>query len=419
MDRFISDSIKLLITKLAGAFLSILASIVLTKLYGVDAFGIYALSLQIITIAATLANKGITHWIVKYGLSISIDSNYNKWFRKTNTDTNLRAFRISIILLLFFYLLNQFFPDKELYLFSISLLTLPFFVRVLNYSSFYTGIKKAWFGNLFEGVLNNIIIVIISLIIPITVRNLNEKVVLIILLITTYAILGILITWSYKRSFKKIDNKEYSVQKIKDSTSNKELFSLTLTSQIIPTLIPLFVLLMISDEILGIVNVLLKICAPITFIYFSIQRAVSPYIAENYLNRDIKSIKNIFHKASFLSSIPGIIFSIIIYIFKQPILEIYGLNTIENSLLLNLIMIGFLINASTSITSPMLIMCGEQKKASYINMVGLISLGLLSFIFIHYFSIYGIGCSYICIPIILNIPKLLVIRNKFYRNANI
>lgn len=399
-NHYQNNLVLVLAFRLVGSFLMLVISYFMPKFFDIASFGYYVLAIQLLTVTTSLANKGLPQVIIRDALKHVQDGNERIWFSTINISSLKRSLYITLFGIIIGMIFDFYMNDDGFKIVLLSLVTLPFFVLNTNISSFLAGIKKPWISGLLENILANLSVLAILFFLKYA-ESVSIYVSVIVLFISQL-IVSISFYIIYLRNTKISVNQVFGSNKL-----NSNFFIITITSQILPMVIPLIIMYQLNDEMLGYYNLLMKISVPIVFVYYTFQRVSTSFISESYRGGDHKGIRSIFRYATLGSVFPALFFAVCIYIFRYEIYNFWNITNLEVELLLLFILLGLLVNSATSIVSPLLTMCGRELFVARTNIVATAITIFAGFYLIGKIGTIGIGWTYLISTVILNFPKFI------------
>jgi O-antigen/teichoic acid export membrane protein len=161
----------------------------------------------------------------------------------------------------------------------------------------------------------------------------------------------------------------------------------------------------------GIFNIALKISLFINIILTAVSYITMTKISELYAKKDIKKLEITASKAAGLALLTSLPLMIILFIFPEFILGIFGSEFKEGALLLRILVVGQFINLATGTAFQILAMTGYQKTlATILGSCLLLMNGLLSLILVPIYGINGAGFAVAFSIAVSNILILLYVK---------
>ena len=410
-------SIKLLGLTCAYAF-----TFIITQNYGAEVWGIFSLSLAILTVSSIFGKFGTD--IASMRLVSKYETTGNSHLAKPlylNVLSIVGSFSILINVLLYFLshklALEVFDNEKLVGAFRlISFGVLPLSLISVNAQNF-RGLKQIAPYSFFSNASRNLfsLATITFLLICGCMEFLNIS----LIGVTTYLIaLYIAALFSSILWVRRLNSIEKSLGK---NFSFKELISYSLPQ--IPTTTMVFINgwldgimlgIYMSESIVGVYNVALKISTLLQLPELALNSISGAQISRAYYENDFKKIKNISLNATkiiFYTVLPALI---ILFFLRMPILLIFGEEFIQAHSSLMILAAGFFISSYIGPVGQILTMSGKQK---YINIVQIFSVTgnvLINIYMIPEYGLIGAAMGAVSAKIILNVGNLILVW-KFYK----
>lgn len=167
-----------------------------------------------------------------------------------------------------------------------------------------------------------------------------------------------------------------------------------------------------SDQV-GIYSVLMYIATLGVFGLQAVNTIFAPYISEIYQTGNLDSVEKLLKVLTRWIFYFSLLVLVIIIVYHQELLQIYGAEYIIGSRALIILAIGHLVNAFTGSTGAILLMTGKQHW-EIINSVAILALNILANIyFIPRFGLDGAAIAFSLAIGIINILKVLETYKEF------
>ncbi len=125
----------------------------------------------------------------------------------------------------------------------------------------------------------------------------------------------------------------------------------------------------------------------------AIQAVATPMVATAYYSNNAKKYKKIIHQTMFLSCLTTIPILLVIMIWVDDILVLFGDEFADANTIVRILVIGQLINAVIGISGPTLSMTGRQKDFLWIVMAAMIFNAIGNAVLIPVLGVYGAAIS--------------------------
>ena len=337
--------------------------------YGASTYGLVSLSFSFFIVAGILSRLGLDINVVKY---FSEDENLNEqglFFRSL-----FKAVFVAVILGLcityFGNLLSTRLFDKpqlEPYFFWIAL-ALPFWTATQLFGGFLRSRKKSnWFA-----FLNNPGRFVFSFLIFLVFLGISNDPLSAIKahfwanLVLCLVGLGIVLNTFGRITFKSRENSWLFL---------KESFPMMLSSTVLVLLgwTDTFILgIYESDQTIGVYNVALKIATLTSFSLQAINSILAPKLAQCYANKNQEQFNKLIAFSTKLNFILTLILVLVIVVFNNQILKMFGQEFIIGVFPLIILAVGQLINSISGSVGIIMQMTGKQKVYQNIVLLALI-----------------------------------------------
>jgi O-antigen/teichoic acid export membrane protein len=407
-----------LFLKILGMVFGYAAMLFITNYYGAEEWGIYSLSITLLSIAVLIPKFGFDNALVRIIAEIKAHSS-----NKVIISVLYKALTISIIIsLVIIILMNSFseiLANKILnqeniksYIPLISFAIIPLVVLTII-SATFQALKKTMLFMLFQTTLINIVFFILLVISYF--KNIDVKVFKIyfyaISVSVIVALFFLIVTFikTLNKNKRVVDNK-YSYKKIV-----KISFPMLLSSS--------FALLMGWSDIImlsfyrttvdiGIYNSSLKLAALSGISLIAINAIATPKFVEFHSNNNIKGLEDTVKKSTkmiFLTTAPVLL---ILIIFSKEILGLFGSEFTIGYLALIYLCISRFINAISGSVGYIMQMTDQQKVYQNIIIIAFFINLVLNFILIPKYSYNGAAIASSIAMIFWNLTLVIIIKKK-------
>jgi O-antigen/teichoic acid export membrane protein len=407
-----------LFLKILGMVFGYAAMLFITNYYGAEEWGIYSLSITLLSIAVLIPKFGFDNALVRIIAEIKAHSS-----NKVIISVLYKALTISIIIsLVIIILMNSFseiLANKILnqeniksYIPLISFAIIPLVVLTII-SATFQALKKTMLFMLFQTTLINIVFFILLVISYF--KNIDVKVFKIyfyaISVSVIVALFFLIVTFikTLNKNKRVVDNK-YSYKKIV-----KISFPMLLSSS--------FALLMGWSDIImlsfyrttvdiGIYNSSLKLAALSGISLIAINAIATPKFVEFHSNNNIKGLEDTVKKSTkmiFLTTAPVLL---ILIIFSKEILGLFGSEFTIGYLALIYLCISRFINAISGSVGYIMQMTDQQKVYQNIIIIAFFINLVLNFILIPKYSYNGAAIASSIAMIFWNLALVIIIKKK-------
>jgi len=384
-ESFIALSIKVL-----GAVFTFLFNILLARKLGAENSGIFFLCFTVALIAVVIGRAGLDNValreIAKYAM-------HNKWGKLKGIFSS--SIKISLIsstlmsLLIFFstdVISDKLFnlPEMSKSLRIMSLIIVPLAI-ISIISSSLKGLKKIAQATVFESLLVPFLSVF-SLYFLLKDNNLNQFLNYYVLIFITTLIMAFYY-WRKNTKFIKEKTSSFSIREILDSSVPllwvaSMLFVNSWADRI-------FLGIYSNAESVGIYSVSMKTAMLVSFILVAVNSASSAKFSEFYQSNDIKSLSNYCTKSTNLMAIISLPVLILVILFSNLILNLFGSEFIIGSTALIILCFGQFINVATGSVGQILAMTKREKLLRKSILFGMFTNIILNLILVPLYDMNG------------------------------
>lgn len=399
-----------------GFFLGYLFVILVSRLYGADAVGVFSLTTTVLLMFTIIGKLGTDTAIVKYISKFLVAQNHNAVKGLYQTVLKLIFFSgISLSLILFFCA-----EPIALYLFKKPQLTLPFkisafallpmMLRFVN-SEVYRG-----YGMIAIYAYAQHVSYFLYALILLGVASLffnNEH-----LPIIAYSSGLILLTFSGTWLVNKriLSKASFPINEI----SAKQLLQTSLPMMLSSSLLLISgwlntILLGIyaNETEVGIFSVALKIATFTSFVLMSVNSVTGPRFATAFHNKDFKALRNHSIKAAQLNFYASLPVFVLIVVFKKFILSLFGNEFITGSFILLILLAGQVINNFAGAVGTFMNMTGNEKIFQRIVLLCTVINCFLCIFLIPEYGMKGAAIASSFYMILWNVITALYIYHKY------
>ena len=412
ISEMLSKSFYFILFRVGGTLFGYLFSVFITQTYGANIYGIVALCFSFFLFIGVFGRLGIDTHVVKVFSSSDYISEAGLFYKSV-----LKSFIVSSILCFIIYFFDEEIiihllvepkPEVLPYLPWI-LFSVPLWSIVLISASFFRARSQ---NNIFA-FFNNPGRFFLSLVFLLVIYFFIDKDPLITVIAHFYGILllTIISLFLVYREFKgvRLDHK------IKYWVFLKDSFPMMLASSAIIILASTDTFLMgvfKSNEDVGIYNVALKISTLSIFFLQAISSILAPKIAKAYAEDDKSNFNKIMKFATKINFYLSSSLILLILLFRDFLLKLFGEQFIEGELVLIILCIGQIISSFTGPVGVIMQMIGQQKAFRNIVVLALILNIILNFNLIPVYGGVGAAISTSISLFVWNIGSTIYLRKK-------
>ena len=395
--ELIKGSSSAMIVRILGVFATYILTIFISRFYGKDTMGLFALSQTALMLISVFARFGFDTASVKF---VSENLSLNKIYKLRRIYFKILKFVIplSILVSISFYFLSPILAvdimDKKEMVVPfriISIAILPF-VLLFIHSESLRGMKKIIFYSLFRNMSSPIITTIVLLIFYL--NNFKQPQFPIYSYVLSIFILSFISFFVWLFYMPKYDGKNKSRIKISDMLSVSYPMMFTSSMSYLLQWSGIIILgIFVSKGEVGIYSVAVRISYITTITLFAIESIAAPKFSELYASKQIDDFKKIIHQSTKLIFWVSTPLLILFLLFPTFFLGLFGKEfEIGKNVLILLVISQFITSCSGSV-GYILQMTGKQKTFQYIIFLSAIINILLNFILVPIYGIMGAAIS--------------------------
>jgi len=403
--------------KILTVILGLITNYIIANYYGAEVIGTLAFLMSIMTIASMITLMGMDVSVLRLIPPLLVQKKFSR-IRDIIKIKFIFIMSLSVIVSILIYFSSSLITDvifnKPNLTVLISLISYFIFFQVVGKFTISTirALKniKAF---LILQFLPSIINLLILLSITISFYNLYNPIYSQITTQVIIAIISLLFLRKHLNSYKADNCRE-------DTISLKEIvaisFPMFLTSAMQMVVLQTDILMLSSMSTLtnvGIYSIVMKLALLTSFIINSVNTIVAPKFSELYYNNQLNELKKVSKKSTKLVFFATIPVTIVLILFSDKLLSIFGDKFIAGSFALILLAIGQLVNAMAGSVGYFLNMTGHQKTLNKIVLFGALCNVILNILLIPNYGIEGAAFASMSSMIIWNIIASVYIKKQF------
>lgn len=375
-----------------GILFGYLLTIIISREYGPNGLGVYSIAYTTMIIFSFLTSFGLTTSILRFvGQFSKPEYSYEK---KVLYSYALKIiFVLSICFSLITYRLsseiaNYIFNDL-VYEEAIRIVAViaPFFTLNLINVEFLRGLKKITISEIFRTVLIPLICAILIIFYSGRFDSIQFPLHALGITILALSIISTLIVLKNLHKIELKTNSELSLKLLIKTSAPMMLIALS--SYFIGNISVYVIQIFESKYEVGIFALSLKLSLFISFVLVGVNTVIAPKISELYWSENISELKYLIKsKTQFIFWLSFAIF-LLITIFSNDIINMINKEFSSGTIVLIILAIGQLINASCGPVGLLLNMTGNESVLMRVTLSMLVLTVILNIIFIYHFSILG------------------------------
>lgn len=400
------------IFRILGMVLSYVAILFISNNYGADVYGRFSLSQTLLQFLLLLFSLGLGVSVVKL-TSDPRFFNFNKPLNRYLKNSLVLMLISSVvgaglIFLLKEWLATTVFKDVRLInYFNYVALLFVFIVYQEFFTEFLRGRSKFVHYGLFKYLLPPAIF--IGFLLLFRFLNFEDDTVILAYLLA-FSILFVLLTFFFP--FRKVN--------VKGVFSYTNLFTISFPMMFSAAFLFLsnwtdvFMLgAMVSKSEVGIYNAAYKLAILALIVINAVNTVLAPKISELYSKNSIQQIKIEVHKATRLITYATIPIVVILIIFREQLLGLFGEEFILGGNVLVIVSIGLLFNAMSGSVAQVLNMTQHQNTLKKITLISVIVNIALNYVLISSMGFVGAAVASLISNVTLNVLCVVYIKRKF------
>lgn len=410
LKKIIKTSGLNLFFRLIGLGTSFLIVLIVSRLYGLENYGLYSLSFTIAQAIALLFALGIPNALIFIKGNHSLKTKESKALLFKGIKIVLL---VSVIPILFFafgsnFIANHIFfkPDLEQFL-IITSITIPFLIIHELFLYHFIAQKNFLRYNLFMFLFPNLFLILFLLLFYYLEKS------------NVYTFLSFSIAIIFTVFLEFILIYESKLPSISYKISAKQLFQIAspmLFSGLMIYLLNwtdvLMLGVMIDEESVGIYNISYKLGTIGFLVIVSVSTFITPKISELFGKGDLLELKNIVQKATQLIAIVSIPIVLILIFISEFLLSLFGVDEPEGKTTLIIVAVGVLFSAMCGNVDQILNMTNNQKILKNITIFSLLINISLNVILIPIYGIKGAAIASLVSNIFINVLCLYYIKRN-------
>lgn len=413
----IKGSYTILFFKLAGAGMMLLVNLILSNLYGAKYLGVFNLLFTIIQFSSMISRVGIDIYFLKIIPSLNTPDQVTGFLRKSFFRITLSSIIVGALLVIIAPLLDDYFFkefDAIEYIIWISLLLLPY-----TFFTIIPEILRAYENVLVFSFIRNLLfqLSLLSAMLLIILLNLGNIIDALSygIIISFIVSLSILYFFLKKKNLSFLKTTKYSNPILRNS------YHMFLTSSILffmGNMDKFMIGYFIDEENVGYYSACIRLSIMVTFVLSSVTSYITPKISKAYALKDFELLKLHYNKATRLIIISSLPFILILVIFPNFFLGLFGE---DFKGLKNILYLVIAMNVANIFFGPLLYILNMMDLQVYVRNVlffAFIFNFLLNIILIPQFGISGAAVSTLISTIFWKILLFIKLQTKL-KNLNV
>lgn len=406
------------ILKILGMLIAYLSIVLISNIYGSNIVGIFSVITSIILVLSMVGSMGINTATLRYTGQFTDDNNNLFQLYKNGFLISLYA---SIIIGSLLFLSSQLIAvnlfNNVVYsmLLKFSAFLLPFMANLNINIQFLVGIKRFKASEFLRSVSTPLIIVLMifsksylfnSNYLPIYALGIG---IILSSIFSNITILTHLKNVKYNPDF----DKEFLITKSSLFQTSFPMMITAASALLLSNISIIMCEIYLPSNDVGLFSVSWRIAAVVPLIMLAFNSMSGPKFADLYWSKNYEQLQQTIRKSTIFVFITSLFFALLIILFSDFLLGMFGEDFIGTKNILVLLIISQMIYCSFSANGIFLNMIGEQKLFAKIILSALSINIFLNIFLIPAFGIIGAAISNVVTSFILNVFSAYIIKNKF------
>jgi O-antigen/teichoic acid export membrane protein len=415
----LQHSLLLFIVKVFFTFISFLLSIVIARNLSVDDSGYYFSIVSLIAVLATISRVGLDNTVTRFIAKANAKKDHKKVslvfsiaFKWSVFSSLVLSLLLAMLGVAYAYYSQQ--PNNYLILLFIVVIFLPItnVYQILQQS--FQGMKKSALFAFFSGLARLLTLLLLLLVMLIT-ETLTLNLALYIFFIATFITVCLaLFTWKKQNNhiyaFNDSSDKYSLALKMKKSCIT--LWGVSCLAIVMSDGVQILVGLLSEPSQAAFFAVAMRIASLVAFILLAINGILSPKFAEISADNDSKRLQDVYRSSARLMLFVTSPIFLIIFIFAEDFLLIFGEHFSQATLVLRILVIAQFFKVIVGSVGQLLIMSGHEKCQRNNLFFSVLLLMLLCVLLIPFYGALGGAIATLCAVVMNNLLGLLQVKRK-------
>lgn len=408
------SSLGSLIIKFLSVFFTFLSSIVLTRILGLEGFGVYSLAYSTAILISVPVSLGLPNLITRYISKYEVENNKSAikgLLISSNRVVLFTTFLILIIAVLSYYVWWQRLDLNFIKTLWVSFIIIPLLALSSIKSAALTGLKYIVLGQLPNTLLRNFLIFTVFLyfyILDLELRAYEAMLIHALAALISYAVGAYFLHIKLLKKVKKIKPTFNRKVWIKEAIP----FSLNGGIQVIRTKAINYVLVVFgSFEAVAIFDVATRGAGLVSFTLGALNSAIAPYISSAYESNNQVRLQNILRKSSRVILFSSLPIALLFMLGGESLIALVFGNEYKHAFIpLFILCVGKLISAICGSVGLVLSMTGRQSFLTKVNFYSMLINVILGIPLVKYFDVNGASVIISLVLIIQNITLYFYVK---------
>ena len=389
LNNYINKVINLLITRGAGVFLSFIVSIYLARYFGAETTGKYYLFISILMGLSIVSKLGFNGSLIKYCAQYTLpnEKEHIRGYWYSALKISLTA---CILIITISFSTNYLFPLKDYFQFNENILIYTFlslipFTLVGHNVAVLVGLNKQNNAAITDKVAPPLIFLCISAALYILIPNQENILLIYTASITIVFVISTIALWKTLHS----NNSTISADSKKLIKTSKPILAINLTNFFTDWSATFILAIYGTLQQIGIYNISWRLITIMGILLLIFNNINAPKYSMDFKNNNLNNIDITARQTSTILFWLGLPIIILIILFADNIMLIFGTEFIAGAPILQILAVGQLFNFSTGSVGYLLLMTGHEKHLKNITIFICITQIIAMIVFIPKYGIYA------------------------------
>jgi len=167
----------------------------------------------------------------------------------------------------------------------------------------------------------------------------------------------------------------------------------------------------------GIYDIASRLCMFITLPLFAVTAIIAPKLSENYAKGDMANFNKVVRQGTLISLMLGSPVAIVLFLFPEFALSIFGEDFVSGALALKVLIIGYFVNMASGPLSIALQMSKHEKVFRNIVIISAFFSTITGLLLIPTYNILGAVLAYVCFVSVGSFLNILMYWKLFKRKS--
>lgn len=423
-DRFLKSAGPNSLVSFASMAILYVSQVLLARLLGVEQYGIYLYVLSWMAVIVLLGKFGMDVTLQRYlpeYLSKQQWSLCRGLLKKTFQIGAFSGTACTLIGLLIVISIHTHLEPILYQTFLIGMLILPFWILNKLTQGTLLALKRPALSQLPDGlILPTLLVVAVGIAYFVTEQTISARTAMLIHTIFWFITLSISILLLFRFGLPSQIKHASTQSKSKEWLYYSFPLLLISGTQLVMNYADIIMVgLLLDTTHAGIYAAAARVSSLVTTSLLLVNMILTPYISELFHNHRIDDLQHLVTFGTRIAGVVAVPVFIILYIFGDSILWLFGKAFIDGHLALIILGLGAMFNVFSGSVGYLMSMTGHQKQAAYFFSIGCVLNILLNLILIPLYGIEGAAIATACSVIFWNLSLAFYLKKQIKINATI